>query len=636
MINIGIGVGWAKAIYSVANNVIANFRARVLSYPNSIFEAGPCLDATLEELNAIGLLDNASLIVTPNAYNEGILYDVIPNTTLGDMTVVRATTATRVNSAGLIEVVPRNLLTYSEQFENSAWTKINSTISANATIAPNGTLTASKIIASAVSGDKIIYQIFTTSIGIAYTVSAYYKSSEYTQAFIRFGGTLNSPYVIYDLTTQTIVSTSALISSSITLIGNGWYKITATAVTSSTNIVQNIMMLPSTGYTLGTNNVPQFTGNNTSGGFIWGSQCEVGSTATEYFPTTTRLNIPRIDYSNGSCPSLLVEPQRTNLATYSEQFDNADWTKVRASVTANTTISPDGTQNADTFGSSAGQTIFPALTRNPTFTGNASYSLSIFAKVLGNTNVFKLAYVDNVIGFTGGSALFNLATQAITITQSPNSSVTAKIQNYGNGWYRLNINFITIAIPTFNYVEFSLPTFNVGNDFALYGVQLEAGSYPTSYIPTVASTVTRNADVISKTGISSLIGVNQGTFCYDIKGYTQTAGIGQPNWCYLEDGSKVLTFYDNGIFTNISGSFQKIANLPNGTIPFKVAYRWNASFISIFVNGIKIVDFAKTSTFNPTYFSPSSGVTNSKQVYNSIIGFNTALTDQECIQLTTL
>jgi len=79
----------------------------------------------------MSLLDKASLIVTPNAYKESKLYSVVPNTTLGDMDVVRATTATRVNSAGLIEVVPRNLYLFSNDFTNANWTKQNTSITAS-------------------------------------------------------------------------------------------------------------------------------------------------------------------------------------------------------------------------------------------------------------------------------------------------------------------------------------------------------------------------------------------------------------------------------------------------------------------------------------------------------------------------
>jgi hypothetical protein len=346
------------------------------------------------------------------------------------------------------------------------------------------------------------------------------------------------------------------------------------------------------------------------------------------------VNVPRIDYTNGSCPSLLVEGQRTNSILYSEQFDNATWTKRDATVTSNNINSPSGLLNADFIIPNTTNTVH-SLNNSTANVTSGLCTYSIFAK--------KGLYKNILVWFdihSGGIGV-NLETLAIF----RNTNITSyKIDNYGNEWVRISItaNIVATALPAiYIYSNDTTPQIswaaNGTGGLYVWGAQVEkTSSYATSYIPTVASTVTRNADVISKTGISSLIGVNQGTFCYDIKGYTQTAGIGQPNWCYLENGSKVLTFYDNGIYTTINGSFQFIASLPNGTIPFKVAYRWNASFISIFVNGIKIIDFAKTSTFNPTSFSPTSYGTNSKQVYNSIIGFNTALTDQECIALTTL
>ena len=93
----------------------------------------------------MALFDDASLVVTPNGYKEGTLYSIKPTSGAGDMTVVRATTATRVNSAGLIELVPYNLLTYSEQFDNAAWTKSGVTVTANTTISPDGTQNADKL-----------------------------------------------------------------------------------------------------------------------------------------------------------------------------------------------------------------------------------------------------------------------------------------------------------------------------------------------------------------------------------------------------------------------------------------------------------------------------------------------------------
>ena len=352
-------------------------------------------------------------------------------------------------------------------------------------------------------------------------------------------------------------------------------------------------------------------------------------------------NVPRIDYTNGSCPSLLVEPQRTNLLTYSDQINNAAWTNVRGVVTPNTTISPDGTQNADTFVSAAGQSFFPALTRTPSFVGNTNYSLSIFAKVLGNTNVFRMSYVDNVTGFTGGSASFNLSTQAITIVQSPNSSVTATMQSVGNGWYRLVLNFLTIATPTFNYSSFDITTNDVGNAFALYGGQLEVGTYPTSYIPTVASTVTRNADVISKTGISSLIGQTEGTIFLDYIWNNNEIDV-IPIQISGNNG-KIIWFRANGVqFYGNGNSLVFNYNPSNGIYGsrYKLALVYGQSDFRVYVNGTLVASQA-SGTFSGTFdsilsdpigASPYNGSTK----HNIITFFKTRLTNSELAQLTTI
>jgi len=116
----------------------------------------------------MSLLDKASLIVTPNAYKESKLYSVVPSSGAGDMDVVRATTATRVNSAGLIEVVPYNLLSYSEQFDNAYWQKDSGvTVNSNVVNAPNGSLTADRINFS--TSGIALYRVidFTTTVKLS-------------------------------------------------------------------------------------------------------------------------------------------------------------------------------------------------------------------------------------------------------------------------------------------------------------------------------------------------------------------------------------------------------------------------------------------------------------------------------------
>jgi hypothetical protein len=174
-----------------------------------------------------------------------------------------------------------------------------------------------------------------------------------------------------------------------------------------------------------------------------------------------------LDYSGGaSCPSLLLEPQRTNLVFYSEQFDNAAWTKSSATVTANTSVSPDGTQNADTAVITAGGYIYAEFISYAAVTGQSA-TLSVFAKNATSTLLF-----------------FGGATTAGTDVY--------KIENYGNGWYRHSVvrTFTATAATTLQYIIGLVGT------SIIWGAQVEGSNsaYATSYIPTLGAAVTRGAD----------------------------------------------------------------------------------------------------------------------------------------------
>jgi hypothetical protein len=188
----------------------------------------------------------------------------------------------------LLEPQRTNLVTFSEQIDNAAWTKTGVTISSNATTSPDGTTSADKIIANAISGSKTAFQARSITTGQAFTISAFFKKSEYKLAFVRAGGQTDSPYVIYNLDTQVVVSTSGASSTKIEDYGNGWYRIlfTLNSATGGT-CAPNVSFLPDSGYTLSSLNVPQYTGDGTSGGFVWGCQLEANgaSYATSYIPT---------------------------------------------------------------------------------------------------------------------------------------------------------------------------------------------------------------------------------------------------------------------------------------------------------------------------------------------------------------
>jgi hypothetical protein len=176
--------------------------------------------------------------------------------------------------------------------------------------------------------------------------------------------------------------------------------------------------------------------------YFWKSQVETGDIATDYIPTTTTAvsvgpvaNLPRIDYTGGGCGKLLLEPQRTNLVTYSENFNNAAWTKSNASVTANAATSPDGYTNADKIvenTATSGHSTFQSISA----TSGATYTISAFGKAAERTRLWLDLY-----GGTN-SANFDLSNGTILASSV---GITAKIENYGNGWYRCSITGVAPA-----------------------------------------------------------------------------------------------------------------------------------------------------------------------------------------------
>jgi len=548
----------------------------------------------------MSLLDKASLIVTPNAYKESKLYSVVPSSGAGDMSVVRATTATRVNSAGLIEIVPKNLVTYSNNFSDGAWEKQSSSVNDNVIVSPDGTQNASKFIATATNAFHAIWNGLNTYTG-TFTFSVYAKKGEYNFLILQdqFSGTFACGF---NLNTGVVAFGS---NTTIESVGNGWYRCSVRFTASAQDVIPTITISPTTS--------AGYLGNGTSGGYIWHAQLENFATATEYFPTTTRLNIPRIDYTNGSCPSLLVEPQRTNDALYSEQFDNAAWAKYNATVTANNVISPDGTQNAD-------RVVFTTdgyLYQEKAITGWASATLSIYTKTTTQKIVF------------GGA--------------TPAGTDTYSTINVGNGWYR-QILKRTFTISGTGLLQI-LP---IGSNETLYfwGCQVEQGSYATSYVPTVASSVTRNADVISKTGISSLIGQTEGTMFLDIKAQLNTADEQDFS---ISDGTTnnrvIIRITSTGVIRGIGVFAGNVEFNIGGTSytsgnRYKIALAYKNNDVVLYINGTSAAS-TSTTTISGTLSRLGFDVfTNGAQIIvspvNSAQLYKTKLSNTELAQLTTL
>jgi hypothetical protein len=219
---------------------------------------------------------------------------------------------------------------------------------------------------------------------------------------------------------------------------------------------------------------------------------------------TAPVNVARFDHNptTGESLGLLVEEARTNLLVRSEEFDNAAWSKAQATISANQTTAPDGTSNADKLIGNATLDVHYAQQSFSGATNGIGYTSSVFAKASELTRLELLHSVGATL-YVQGYDLTN-GTLLTRVTAGTTAATGGFIQAVGNGWYRCGITqtsdgttgAVRCALRSANTVAFDATSQGV----FLWGAQLEAGAFPTSYIPTVASTVTRAADVASITG----------------------------------------------------------------------------------------------------------------------------------------
>ena len=406
-----------------------------------------------------------------------------------------------------------NLRKYSEDFSNSYWTKVNTTISADQTAAPNGETTADKVIIANNTSfhDAYVNQEYTKA-GEYYTHSVYAKAgtgipSVYFYSSFGSGGSIAK----FNLTNGTYTGNASgngysnFASVGIKDIGNGWYRISATYLeTSSTNRPFTLGISTTTADTVTT--IP---GNGTDHCFIWGAQVERSNGPTEYVKTTTApkyttvpklmeaaTNVARFDHDpyTGESKGLLIEGPRTNLLTESIVKANY-WYTPGSLFDENSGIAPDGTLTATTVYSNGSSNVHKVVGAN----AGSYYTLSVYAKKsdAGADNVLGVyLYASGVTNDFIQHTSFNLVTgQIANANLHGTNGAFSRIYPVGNGWYRLSV---TAQMPSGISQSISsglMYTPSQSNAaFLLWGAQLEASEFHTSYIPTSGSTVTRSQE----------------------------------------------------------------------------------------------------------------------------------------------
>lgn len=334
-------------------------------------------------------------------------------------------------------------------------------------------------------------------------------------------------------------------------------------------------------------------------------------------------NVPRLDYSDGSCASLLLEGQSTNILPYSEDFANSAWSKSNVTLTSNNTISPDGTQNASKLVSTGAD---GNLQDSISVASGTTYTFSVYLKTISGT-------LDIAISL--GSPGF---------PQNEGDGGRYKNITVTNEWKRYTITSTADASASTGVGVGGFNTFSTGEQVYVWGAQLEAKNYVSSYIPTSGSTVTRSADVCNNAGTAATFNDSEGVLFAEI---AALANDGSYRLMSVSDGTN-----NNRVtlgFSNTENKFYFQLKANNSSIwqelitekvinTNKIAFKYKSGQQSVFVNGFEVLNKTNSFTFSSNLNGLSffeQGTTNpfygkTKQ----LMYFDEALSDEELSDLT--
>jgi len=544
--------------------------------------------------------------------------------------------ATRINKAGLIVKGRENLLLQSNQFDNAYWSKSASTISTGQAD-PSGGSNAFKIVEDTSTNYHRIFGNYTMVSGNVYATSVTAKAAG--RNFLTLSNNVSAGTCIFNLTDGSIATQeSSVISASTTSLGGGWYRCEMVAV-GNTSATKSVFIGADNNGVVGT-----YTGDGTSGVLIYQSQLELGLVATPYIPTTSTTaeagvleNTPRLNYTTGVAnPYLLLEPSRTNLMTNSEY--TGAYLKSNITATSNQATSPEGVNNATKIETtSTGQCHMRAGFSSST--GN--HTGSVFVK----KQDFDFIYME----MGGAFAWFNINTGAKGNGNSYGSDwtyVDHSIEDYGNGWYRCIIigNCLTAGSYSFRSIQpvngnSSYNSNLSGGVTYWYGATLESNaSYATSYIPTYGTSQTRVYDTLNDLDLDGMFSGDSYTILFDID-LNNTFS----NKVFAE--AKKSTGSSSFTFRNFNGLLRVYNNLDSNYLTGSIASDSNKWVVRI--DG-STADIFSYNSGSPTKTNGTALTTirdfgkinfsggNSIFSLNQFLVFPTALTDSECIALTTI
>jgi len=340
------------------------------------------------------------------------------------------------------------------------------------------------------------------------------------------------------------------------------------------------------------------------------------------------LNVPRLDYSDGGCPSLLLEPQRTNLVT-----NAIVGTYVGSVDITNKVVSPSG--------------LIDATTPIPTTTSNR-FEYTISLGTFATDDILTYSWYrkristpidDSYLGDITLSSLINLETEG----------VTEQIESDINGFdrFQARVKIVDGALESKNRAYFG-GIVGVGNQsVAYYGHQLELGTYATSLIYTSGAEVTRFKDEASKDNLESYINSSEGVLYAEISALSDDLSVREISISDNSTNNAIRLYYSistNSINYQVrsEGSLELLGTYASTDITDfnKIAVKWKINDFSMWVNGVNVFSESLGETpigMNAIRLSPSiSSNGDFEGKIKDLRVYNEALTDAELITLTTI